>query len=92
MHNSLQRIKKEMDVASALFRELASLPLLGDDLPAGVLNLAHLRRAVSHEGGLNRLRCFAAKLRAGNIEVVDLARNCRPGERRVGALFVLNAC
>jgi len=55
-----------MDVASALFRELASLPLLGDDLPAGVLNLAHLRRAVSHEGGLNRLRCFAAKLRAGN--------------------------
>ena len=50
----------------ALFRDLATLPLLGDDLPAGGLGLAHLRRAVSHEGGLNRLRCFAAKLRAGN--------------------------
>ena len=50
----------------ALFRDLATLPLLGDDLPAGGLGLAHLRRAVSHEGGLNRLRCFAATLRAGN--------------------------
>lgn len=51
----------------SLLRELMTPPTLGDEPPAGMLQIPHLQRAISHEGGLNRLRCFLAKLRAGEV-------------------------
>ena len=65
---------------SSLAQELAVLPQLPDALPRGALSLEHLQRSVSHEGGLGRIRCFLAKLRAGeNVTVAVLGGSVSAG-------------
>jgi len=55
-------------------------PRLGDEPPTGNLLVSQLQRSISHEGGLNRLRCFAAKLRSGeNVSIAVLGGSVSAG-------------
>ena len=68
------------EVSLSLLHELTQPPPLLDDLPTGRLTLAHRQRAISHEGGLERLRCFLAKLRAKeNVTIAVLGGSVSAG-------------
>lgn len=59
--------------------ELSLPPRFADALPLP-LSLAQRQRSVSHEGGLSRLRCLLAKLRAGrNVTVAVLGGSVSAG-------------
>ena len=65
---------------SQAVQELRWLPELPDGLPAGRLSLASVQRAVSHEGGLDRLRHFVQKVRSGaNVTIAVLGGSVSAG-------------
>ena len=63
-----------------LVRELPQLPELLDPLPDGPLTYSSVQRAISHEGGLDRLRMLLRKLRSGaNVTMAVLGGSVSAG-------------